>query len=128
VRFLVCGGREFGHSDDERDFIFDTLTRLLTLDKYDSIVVIQGDQRGVDRTAGAWADMFGFENLPFPADWDRYGRSAGPIRNKQMLVKGKPDWTIAFPGGTGTANMIKQSRLRYVKVKEIEYGQRTSIF
>jgi hypothetical protein len=50
----------------------------------------------------------------FPADWDKYGKAAGPIRNKQMLDEGKPQAVIAFSydlaRSRGTANMVAQAR------------------
>ena len=48
----------------------------------------------------------------FKADWDKFGRAAGPIRNAQMLREGKPDLVVAFPGGRGTANMVAQAKAR----------------
>jgi hypothetical protein len=45
----------------------------------------------------------------FPADWKKYKRAAGHIRNKEMLDFGF-DLLIAFPGGPGTTNMITITR------------------
>jgi hypothetical protein len=42
-------------------------------------------------------------------DWKRLGTAAGPARNAKMLRDGKPDMVIAFKGGRGTANMVKQA-------------------
>jgi len=44
----------------------------------------------------------------YPADWDRYGKRAGFIRNQQMLVEGKPDIVLAYWDGSskGTKHMI----------------------
>jgi hypothetical protein len=36
-----------------------------------------------------------------------------------MLEEGKPDLVVAFPGGTGTANMVKQARAAGVEVLEV---------
>jgi hypothetical protein len=44
------------------------------------------------------------------ADWKRLGRKAGPIRNQRMLVEGKPDLVVAFPGGKGMAGMVTLAR------------------
>src|SRR5690606_11824331 len=43
-----------------------------------------------------------------PADWQRHGRAAGPIRNQQMVDSGA-DLVIAFPGGRGTADLIRRA-------------------
>ena len=122
MRFLVCGGRDFGLSNEEWWFIHETLSKLITYEKYDYLIVIHGAAPGADSAAGDWAKMNDIPCVAFPADWDKYGLGAGPIRNKQMLDEGKPDWIIAFPGGTGTANMISQGKRRGVKVKQIEYN------
>lgn len=47
------------------------------------------------------------------------GKAAGPIRNQRMLDDGKPDRVLAFPGGRGTANMVKLAKAAGVPVHEI---------
>ena len=46
----------------------------------------------------------------FPANWKKYGKSAGIIRNIDMLQNGDPDIVIGFPGGRGTAHMLDISQ------------------
>jgi len=58
--------------------------------------------------------------MPFPADWGKYSKSAGYIRNKQMLAEGKPDLVVAFPGGKGTANMVKLAKLANIPIHTID--------
>ena len=52
--------------------------------------------------------------LSYPAEWNKFGRAAGPMRNKRMLIDGKPDMVFAFhddiENSKGTANMIKITR------------------
>ena len=55
----------------------------------------------------------------FLPDWEKHGRAAGPIRNKLMLDEGRPDLVVAFPGGRGTANMVKQASAASVEVIEV---------
>jgi hypothetical protein len=91
----------------------DAMTReraLLVLDGFDAVYgiacVIHGGANGADYIAGRWAqDTGGIPVEEFPADWNRHGNSAGPIRNQEMLDKGKPDLVVAFPGGRGTADI-----------------------
>jgi hypothetical protein len=110
---LVCGGRDF---DDEA-------TVFATLDAYHAVkpisVVIHGAAMGADMLAQSWADKRGVESVQFPAKWDRDGKAAGPIRNRLMLTEGKPDFVMAFAGGRGTANMIKQAKAAGVAVREL---------
>src|SRR5262245_59385557 len=98
MRVLVTGGRSF--SDQE--------LLVAVLDRLDAArgftVLIHGDASGADHLAGEWAKSRSIEVLARPADWKKYGRAAGPIRNSQMLDE-KPDLVVAFPGGKGTADM-----------------------
>lgn len=83
-------------------------------------VVIEGEARGADSMAADAADYFGIPVLRFPADWEKHGRAAGPIRNKQMLVEGRPDLVIAFHDdiatSKGTRNMVKQAEKKKIPV------------
>jgi hypothetical protein len=101
MRILVCGGRKWS----------DTKSVYKCLDifhKQEPInVVIEGNAHGVDRIAGYWARKNNIDNLKFSADWNKFGKRAGPLRNKQMLNEGRPDLVIAFPGGRGTKNMVE---------------------
>lgn len=136
TRVLVCGGRDYGERprgvDDrtpggmsimrnvwrERDHVGEVLSRLRPLPD----VIIHGAAKGADRHAAVWARDWGVDQLPFPAEWYRDGkldRSAGPRRNQRMLDEGKPDLVIAFPGGTGTADMVRRARAAGIRVMEI---------
>lgn len=56
----------------------------------------------------------------FPADWKRYGKAAGPIRNQQMIDEGKPDLVLAFHENInesrGTKDMVARARGIGIKV------------
>jgi hypothetical protein len=69
--------------------------------------------------AGKWAAYNGIPIAEFPAQWDLHGKRAGYLRNKQMLEEGQPDLVVAFPGGRGTADMVRQSREAGVPVIEV---------
>jgi hypothetical protein len=58
------------------------------------------------------------DELAFPADWERHGRKAGPIRNRTMLAVGKPDLVVAFPGRRGTEHMVAIARNANVPILE----------
>lgn len=94
-------------------------------DAYDNrlpeVVIIHGGAAGADKIADEWAMVNWCHIEEYKADWDKYGRSAGPIRNKRMLTEGKPDLVVAFPGGRGTMNMIKLAKEAGVEVLEVKY-------
>lgn len=76
-------------------------------------VVIEGEAPGADKIARRVAEVLGIPVLPFPADWDRYGKAAGMIRNQQMLDEGKPDKVVAFHddimNSRGTRDMVERA-------------------
>lgn len=114
MRVLVCGGRGF----DDPYLFFDTLDEIKSRGELDSI--ISGGARGADALAERYAEVEGIPITVYPAEWEKYGKSAGYVRNKQMLDEGKPDLVIAFPGGKGTAMMVDIARKAGVEVKEIK--------
>lgn len=112
MRVLVCGGRDY--ADKAR--VFATLDALHATTPITCI--IDGCARGADALGATWAVARNIPQDRFPADWNTHGTAAGPIRNAQMLSEGKPDRVVAFPGGTGTANMIALARKAGVLVQE----------
>lgn len=103
IKVLVCGGRDFtdAHLLDNILFAFNA--------KFVISELVHGAQRGADLLADDWARVSGVKRVPFVADWDRYGNRAGNIRNQKMLQESKPDMVIAFPGNTGTQDMISRA-------------------
>jgi len=90
-------------------------------------VLIHGGANGADRLADQWARGHGINVQVFPAEWTRLGKAAGPIRNEQMLVEGKPDAVAAFPsnsrvvrpGRSGTQDMVNRANDAGVEVFEV---------
>lgn len=115
MRVLVSGGRSY----DNRDVVYTTLDTILKRHKIEQL--IHGGARGADELAAEWAVSRNISVACFPANWYKYGKGAGSIRNKQMLDEGHPDIVVAFPGGKGTANMIKLSEAAGVKVLKITH-------
>jgi hypothetical protein len=98
-RVLVCGGRDFS----------DGRLVLSVLSRVRPGLVIEGGARGADSLARWAAERLGVPVREFPADWARFGRRAGVVRNEQMLVEGRPSVVVAFPGGRGTADMVRRA-------------------
>lgn len=48
-------------------------------------VLIEGEARGVDTIAKNYALEHNWSIEPYPAEWDKYGKSAGYIRNDTMV-------------------------------------------
>lgn len=113
TRVIVCGGRDYTDQDAIRERL-----EVLRAD-YPDAIVIHGGAPGADSWAGHIAGRLGLDVEVYPANWKKYGRAAGPIRNREMLDSGA-DLVIAFPGGVGTQNMITQAGLMGVPVLRVE--------
>lgn len=143
MRILVCGGRDFAnpipndHSPENKRAINEyrfvhKILNDLTVEyskEYNpndnwlpiDITIISGAARGVDRAAADFAVVNFTQLEEYPADWKKYGKSAGYKRNQQMLDEGKPDLVVAFPGGKGTAMMVSIAKKANIPVREIKY-------
>lgn len=103
-RVLVCGGRNY--ADRERVYsILDTAHAANPI-----ILLIHGGASGADRLGADWAISRHVSCGEYPANWDRDGKAAGPIRNQLMLEDTKPHLVISFPGGRGTADMVRRAK------------------
>lgn len=114
MKVLVCGGREY---TDARK-LYSVLDGLHA--KHNITLIINGGAHGADYLGRLWARERKVPCSTYPADWDRHGRSAGPVRNQRMLDEAVPDLVVAFPGGSGTANMIQKAEAAGVEVRRIE--------
>lgn len=119
MRVLICGDRNWTdyqfikHSINIINQIWSQ--RWPSKEKEFSIeCIIEGECRGADKMAAFAAGELGIKIEPYPAEWNIHGKAAGPIRNQQMLDKGKPDLVIAFHNNieqsVGTADMIKRAK------------------
>jgi hypothetical protein len=105
--WLICGGRDFA----DQAMFDDVMGRLMGMWGCPSKVVHGKCPTGADQMADVWGNRMAIDVVPCPADWQRHGKSAGPIRNFDMLKDHKPRRVIAFPGGAGTEDMIRQSKI-----------------
>jgi predicted Rossmann-fold nucleotide-binding protein len=115
MKVLVCGGRNYDSAEVSNwlhNFaLIDIGERLGRYIRDGDIkAVIHGGASGADKGGARWGEEIGAKVIQFKADWRQWGNRAGPIRNRRMIVEGKPDIVIAFPGGAGTRNMIDQAR------------------
>lgn len=85
------------------------------------VEIVSGGCRGADALGERWAREYGKPIKLFPADWDKYGRKAGFIRNKEMAEYG--DCLVAFWDGTsrGTKMMIDLAKAYGLKVFVYRY-------
>lgn len=108
-RVLIFGSRHFS----DRDLLFrclDKAAERLASKGSPITEVISGTARGADTIGEHWAQARGIAVRRFPAQWDRYGKRAGPLRNQQMLTEGGPTHAVGFMyrNSRGTADMYRR--------------------
>ena len=106
---MVVGSRGFTNYD----FLCRKMDHLLCKKK--DVVIVSGGAKGADTLAKKYAQEKGYFYKEFPANWDKYGKRAGYLRNREMheyLSKGHYRGVVAFWDGKskGTENMIKISK------------------
>lgn len=106
-RVVVTGGRDFA------DAAAVQLALLAALRPGDTLV--HGGAAGADALCARWARTHGYAVEAWPAKWAEHGRAAGPRRNAAMLDAGARV-LVAFPGGRGTADCVRQARRRNIPV------------
>ena len=111
MRVIVTGGRNYADERAVRS-VLDYLR-----DRTGHLTVIQGGAGGADQLARQWGwEQDGVSVVTVPANWHKHGKSAGPIRNRTMLDQCSPDLVVAFPGGKGTASMMRLAKSAGVPV------------
>jgi hypothetical protein len=132
--FAVCvtGDRDWQHSNPVHTSVvqeaLDDVATYVAMPH--EVTLIHGAARGVDSIAAKVAEQLGFRVVPFPAEWDKYGRAAGPIRNERM-VTWPPDLVLAFhdnlAASKGTRDMVQQAIRARVPVIRVHSNGRAYI-
>lgn len=103
MKTIIAGGRDYRLTPE--DFLF-----LGRLTPPPDEVVSGACPTGADFDGERWAKAKNIPVTRFPADWKTHGPSAGPKRNKQMAEYARGGRLVAFPGGRGTASMIREAK------------------
>lgn len=130
MRVLVCGGRNYLDANK----VWNTLDWLHKRHA-EITLIIEGGATGADALAESWALARNINRIKERAKWadlshadaairtrgdgSKYDAKAGSRRNQRMLEEHNPDLVVAFPGGSGTADMVSRARRAGVEVLEI---------
>jgi hypothetical protein len=117
MRLLICGDRDW----DDKELIKKMVLELRPT------VIIDGAAPGADELAAEVAKELGIALEEYPADWEGLGTKAGPIRNTQMLVEGKPELVLAFHDyletSKGTKDMVRKASVAGVSIIFIKHDE-----
>ena len=120
MKIIIAGGREFWNSE----LVADTMKPYL---ENPGLVIVCGMARGADLCGKQWADNNNIPVEEYPADWNRYGKRAGYLRNEAMSREA--DILVAFWDGKskGTFNMINIMKKANKEVIVINYQTKKPI-
>lgn len=132
LRIIIAGGREFDDFDRLCKYC-DSIISGYNSDNNFNITIISGNAIGTDRMGEEYSRLRGYNLMVFPADWFKFGKRAGIIRNAQMAEYATSDGAegilIAFWNGKsrGTKNMIEVAETRgmdrYIDICDYESGK-----
>ena len=117
MKLIVAGGRELV----DYELVKKTIT--IVQNKIGKFELVCGEARGADNLGKRYALENGLIIHSFPADWDKYKKSAGYIRNKQMAEFA--DALVAFWDGVskGTKHMIDLANTNNLKIIVVKYDK-----
>ena len=116
MRVIIAGGRTFTNFD----LMITTLDELFV--KTDEpITVISGTARGADQTGERYADLRGYDVERYPAQWDKYGRSAGYKRNAQMADRATHCVVFWDGKSRGSKHMINLAQQKGLELRVVRY-------
>lgn len=115
MRILVTGSRHWDDEERMRGFFEAFAARFPG-----AHVLVHGEAEGADKMAARIARELGWEIEPHPADWKKYKRGAGPIRNSEMVALGA-DVCVGFPTpmSIGTYDCMEKARKAGIRVLDI---------
>jgi predicted Rossmann fold nucleotide-binding protein DprA/Smf involved in DNA uptake len=115
MKVIIAGSREFSNFQ----LMFAKCEEILG--DAEQVEIVSGTARGADKMGEHYASLKGFKVKQFPADWNKFGKAAGHIRNKEMA--GYADMLIAFWDGisSGTSSMINLAKENGLDVHVIRY-------
>ena len=116
---IIAGGRDFNDYEllkKKCDYYLQFVE--------DNICIISGAARGADTLGEKYAKERGYKIDSHPADWDKYGKKAGYIRNKEMVDIASA--AICFWDGQskGTKHTIDLCKEKNIPIKIVKYGKR----
>ncbi len=121
IYVIIAGSREFKDYDLLKE-VCDRVLENKVKDGY-KIIIVSGNAKGADSLGERYAQEKGYEVKLYPAQWEKYGKKAGMVRNEKMADIGNA--LIAFfsddpkAESRGTKNMVEIARKKNLIVREI---------
>lgn len=125
-RIIVAGTRDFNNYEMLNTELSDFIDTILDdVEAQADIEFISGTAKGADSLGEKFAKSRGYSLKFFPADWNKYGKAAGPIRNKQMAEYASEERGVLFAfwdgKSRGSKNMIELAKTYGLEVHIVKY-------
>ena len=104
MKVIIAGSREITN--------YEFVSHIIKQSGYTITEVVSGTANGVDRLGEQWARDNNIPYKRFPANWDHYGKAAGPIRNREMAEYADAAIVVWNGSSSGTKNMIQEMTKR----------------
>ena len=110
MKIIIAGSRDITD--------FDIICKaIITSNAKEKITeLVSGTARGVDALGEKWAEIYHIPIKKFPANWNKYGKSAGYRRNEEMSEYGDALLAIWDGSSKGTQHMIDIAKEKGLKV------------
>ena len=113
-RIVIAGCRNYTNYEEAKKFILSCINEY---SKTASIVILSGTCKGADLLGEKFAKE---QNLPiryYPAEWKRFGKAAGPIRNKKMINDCHEVICFWDKKSYGTASLIRYAKAAKIPIR-----------
>ena len=114
-KVIIAGGRDF----NDYDLLKKKVSKILS--NKSEIEIVSGTANGADKLGERYANEFNLNLKQFPANWDKFGKRAGYLRNKDMAIYANA--CICFWDGQskGTEHMINLAKSQGIPLRIIKY-------
>lgn len=120
-KIIVAGSRSFNNYSEAESI----LNHIIQNYNSNDVVIVSGGARGADKLGELFAMKKGLKLKVFPANWNKHGKAAGPIRNQEMAEFGTH--CIVFWDGKsrGSLDMMKRAKKESLKLLVYNFSEKT---
>jgi hypothetical protein len=116
MKIIVAGSRDFNNYE----LLKETMDKIIGEET--DITIISGCARGADKLGERYAEERKYKLELYPAEWDKFGRASGYIRNRSMALNGEVCVVFWDGQSKGTQHMINLSNEYNLKTHIIKYN------
>jgi hypothetical protein len=117
MRLIIAGSRTIEPSDENLNKVIPWLDKITTGHKV--VYILNGCADGADLIGHMYAVLRGIQEVKYAADWELYGKAAGPKRNELMAQNADALALIWDGKSRGSKNMLENARKYNLKIRQL---------